>query len=150
MSPELKSEICDYLCKILSSLVDLRSCCEVAHFNVKGLNFYPLHQMFGSFVSALAADIDFVGETIVFLGGYADTYCGTALEKSICHTVPNGMKNANEFLVHLLECHKELHQYIVEVVEALLEEDVQGIADRLLGVQANLEKSIYFLESSLG
>lgn len=150
MSPELKESICEYLAVILSSLVDLRSCSEVAHFNVKGLNFYQLHQMFGSFAATLTADIDVIGETIVYLDGYADTYCGTAIADSVCHDVPNGLTNAVEILGHLLECYQELHEYVVEVVEALLEEDVQGIADILLGVQKNLEQAIYFLKSSGG
>jgi starvation-inducible DNA-binding protein len=150
MSPELKSSICEYLNKILSSLVDLRSCCEVAHFNVKGMNFYQFHLMFGEFVSALSSDIDFVGETIVFLDGYADTYCGTAINNSVCHDIPNGLTNPNQILTNLLECYLELHEFVIKTVEYLLEEDVQGVADRMLGVQANLEKSVYFLKSSLG
>ena len=149
MSPELKAAINEYLSVILSSLVDLRSCSEVAHFNVKGLNFYQLHQMFGGFAANLTEDIDVIGETIVYLDGYADTYCGTAIAKSVCPIVPNEIVEAENLLLRLRNCHKAVHQYIVEVVEELLEEEVQGVADTLLGVQKNLEKSIYFLESSL-
>ena len=145
MEEDLREEICEMLNMILATIADLAACVHNAHLNGKGINFYSLHKMYDQFRGELGFK-DMLGEIIVSLGGMAEVYPVQIAENSVCHSIPAEETNELTLLGHILQCYGEARECIVECVEELLEEDVQGIADSLLGIQVVLEKHIYIIQ----
>src|SRR6266481_9330048 len=87
----------------LADSTDLRSQVKWAHWNVKGLHFIQLHQLFDSLASHLEEQTDTIAERITTLGGVANGTVREAAAKS-------GLKEADlaaidgpsmlKFLVH--------------------------------------------------
>lgn len=55
----------------LADALDLRSQCKQAHWNVKGMQFHSLHELFDELAAELDAQADKIAERIAALGGYA-------------------------------------------------------------------------------
>jgi len=59
----------------LSDTIDLQTQAKHAHWNLKGLQFFELHQLFDQIAAHLEEHTDPIAERIVALGGFA---AGTA------------------------------------------------------------------------
>jgi len=145
MNEDLREEICELLNTVLATIVDLKACVHSAHLNAKGPNFYSLHKMYDQFRGELMFK-DMLGEVIVSLGGVAEVYPKQIYENSVCHSVPADITGEFEILGHILQCYGEARELIVEAVEELLGEDVQEIADVLMGIQTVLQNHIYIIQ----
>ncbi len=66
----------------LADSTDLRSQVKWAHWNVKGLHFIQLHQLFDSLASHLEEQTDTIAERITTLGGVANGTVREAAAKS--------------------------------------------------------------------
>ena len=55
----------------LAHMADLQTHAKHAHWNVKGAQFQPLHEVFGEIASRLVQQADDVAERIAALGGVA-------------------------------------------------------------------------------
>src|SRR3981081_93936 len=72
----------------LAGSVDLRSQVKWAHWNVKGMHFIQLHELFDSVAGHLEEQADTIAERIVTLGGVAN---GTVRESA----AKSGLKEAD-------------------------------------------------------
>src|SRR5260370_11399887 len=66
----------------LADSVDLRSQVKWAHWNVKGLHFIQLHELFDSVAEHLEEQTDTIAERLVALGGVANGTTREAAAKS--------------------------------------------------------------------
>src|SRR5260370_3305959 len=66
----------------LADSVDLRSQVKGAHWNVKGLHFIQLHELFDSVAEHLEEQTDTIAERLVALGGVANGTTREAAAKS--------------------------------------------------------------------
>jgi starvation-inducible DNA-binding protein len=66
-----RTKICDALNGVLADSIDLYSQIKVAHWNVKGPNFAPVHELFDRIAEAVEEQVDIVAERAVALGGRA-------------------------------------------------------------------------------
>src|SRR5258706_2190935 len=72
----------------LADSVDLRSQVKWAHWNVKGMHFIQLHELFDSVAAHLEDQTDTIAERLVALGGVAN---GTSREAA----AKSGLKEAD-------------------------------------------------------
>jgi len=133
----------------LADSTDLRTQVKWAHWNVKGLHFIQLHELFDSVASHLEEQTDTIAERITALGGVAN---GTAREVA----VKSGLKEADltasdgpsmlKFLVHNVAHHANALR------EAVQESDDLGDAitcDLFTTLTRELDKDLWFLEAHL-
>jgi starvation-inducible DNA-binding protein len=133
----------------LADSVDLRSQAKWAHWNVKGLNFIQLHQLFDSVAAHLEDQTDTIAERVVTLGGVANGTTREAAAKS-------GLKEADlsasdgasqlKWLVHNVAHHANALR------QAVNESDDLGdkiTTDLFTALTRELDKDLWFLEAHL-
>ena len=133
----------------LADSTDLRSQVKWAHWNVKGLHFIQLHELFDSVASHLEEQTDSIAERITALGGVANGTIREAASKS-------GLKEADltasdgpsmlKFLVHNVAHHANALR------EGVQESDDLGdpiTTDLLTQLTRELDKDLWFLEAHI-
>jgi starvation-inducible DNA-binding protein len=133
----------------LADSTDLRTQVKWAHWNVKGMHFIQLHELFDSIAGHLEDQTDSIAERITTLGGVAN---GTAREVA----AKSGLKEADltasdgpamlKFLVHNVAHHANALR------EAIQESDDLGdpiTCDLFTTLTRELDKDLWFLEAHL-
>jgi starvation-inducible DNA-binding protein len=133
----------------LADSTDLRTQLKWAHWNVKGMYFIQLHELFDSVASHLEEQTDMIAERAAALGGVANGTVREAAAKS-------GLKEADlsasdgasmlKFLVHNVAHHANA------VRTAIQESDDLGdatTADLFTQLSRELDKDLWFLEAHL-
>ncbi|MGB9469333.1 MAG: DNA starvation/stationary phase protection protein Dps, partial [Candidatus Acidiferrum sp.] len=133
----------------LADSTDLRTQVKWAHWNVKGLHFIQLHELFDSIAAHLEDQTDTIAERAAALGGVANGTVREAAAKS-------GLKEADlsasdgpsmlKFLVHNVAHHANA------VRTAIQESDDLGdatTADLFTQLSRELDKDLWFLEAHL-
>ena len=133
----------------LADSTDLRAQVKWAHWNVKGLHFIQLHELFDSIASHLEEQTDSIAERAATLGGVAN---GTVREAA----ARSGLKEADlsasdgpsmlKFLVHNVAHHANALRTAVQ------ESDDLGdpiTADLFTQLTRKLDKDLWFLEAHL-
>ena len=133
----------------LADSVDLRSQVKWAHWNLKGMHFIQLHELFDSVATHLEEQTDTIAERIAALGGVANGTVREAAAKS-------GLKEANlsasdgasqlKWLVHNVAHHANALRQAVNESEDL---DDKITADLFTTVTRELDKDLWFLEAHL-
>lgn len=133
----------------LADSADLRSQVKWAHWNLKGMHFIQLHELFDSVASHLDEQTDSIAERVTTLGGVAN---GTVRESA----AKSGLKEADltasdgasmlKFLVHNVAHHANALR------EAVQESGDLGdaiTADLFTQLTRELDKDLWFLEAHL-
>ena len=133
----------------LADSTDLRSQVKWAHWNLKGMHFIQLHELFDSVASHLEEQTDTVAERISTLGGVANGTVREAAAKS-------GLKEADltasdgasmlKFLVHNVAHHANAMREAVQESDDL---DDAITADLFTQLTRELDKDLWFLEAHL-
>lgn len=71
LSTEVREKMIDVLNQQLAGIFDLFSQAKQAHWNVKGAQFFPLHELFEKLAVELAVYADDIAERATALGGLA-------------------------------------------------------------------------------
>jgi starvation-inducible DNA-binding protein len=71
LAPDVRSEMIALLNQQLANTFDLYSQTKQAHWNVKGAQFYPLHELFDKLAEELEGYADLIAERATALGGLA-------------------------------------------------------------------------------
>lgn len=133
----------------LADCADLRTQVKWAHWNLKGINFIALHELFDSVADHLEEQTDTIAERVAALGGVAN---GTAREVA----AKSGLKEADltasnatsmlKFVVHNVAHHANAMR------EAVQESDDLGDAitcDLFTTLTRELDKDLWFLEAHI-
>jgi starvation-inducible DNA-binding protein len=133
----------------LADSIDLRSQVKWAHWNLKGMHFIQLHELFDSIASHLEEQTDTIAERVTTLGGVAN---GT-IREAVSHS---GLKEADlgaadgqsmlKFLVHNVGHHANA---LREAVNAGNDLGDAITADLFTQLTRELDKDLWFLEAHL-
>jgi starvation-inducible DNA-binding protein len=133
----------------LADSVDLRSQVKWAHWNVKGMHFIQLHQLFDSVAGHLEDHTDTIAERIVTLGGVAN---GTTREAAGKSTLKEADLTASDGASQLKWLVHNVAHHANALRQAVKESDDLGDAittDLFTSVTRELDKDLWFLEAHL-
>ncbi|MGH2415575.1 MAG: DNA starvation/stationary phase protection protein Dps, partial [Microcystaceae cyanobacterium] len=85
LSAEIRTQVVAILNQTLAASLDLKTQTKQAHWNVKGKDFYQLHELFDEIAGELEEFIDMFAERITALAG---TAMGTARLAAINSILP--------------------------------------------------------------
>jgi starvation-inducible DNA-binding protein len=85
---ETRGGIIEMLNARLADSLDLKSQAKQAHWNVKGMNFIALHELFDQVATEVEAYSDLLAERVTILGGTAEGTVRVAAEKSSLSQYP--------------------------------------------------------------
>jgi len=133
----------------LADASDLKSQVKQAHWNVKGPNFFQLHELFDGIAGRLDAQIDDVAERAVQLGG---TALGTVRLAAAASALPEYPAGLTDGLSHAAAIADRLAAYGAALRSAIDESTALGdadTADMFTGFSREADKDLWFVESHL-
>ena len=149
LSTPVRSHVVELLNQTLAATLDLKTQVKQAHWNVKGMDFYQLHEMFDEMAGELEDYVDMVAERVTALGGLAMGTVRTAAKESILPEYPFDILDGKDHLVALAE---RFAPYAKHLREAIAKTDELGdadTADLYTEISRTIDKRLWFLEAHL-
>ncbi len=146
---ETREQIITLLNQQLADTFDLYSQTKQAHWNVKGMQFIQLHELFDQLAGELLPYVDDMAERATTLGG---TALGTARMASAASRLPEYPANAfgsQESVAALVERYAALAASTRAAIDTSGNLGDADTADLFTGISRGLDKSLWFLEAHL-
>lgn len=143
---EKRTAVVRILNQQLANLSDLASQTKQAHWNVRGPEFYQLHQLFDDLYEPFGEHIDTVAERAVTLGGFAMGTVRCAAASSALEEFPLE-PGALEYVKALAKRYAQTANAIREAIDQTDELGDADSADLLTQISRELDKSTWFLEA---
>lgn len=146
---EARSQIVVLLNKTLAATSDLKTQVKQAHWNVKGTDFYQLHELFDEIAGELEEYVDMFAERVTALGGYAMGTARMAAANSILPEYPTDILAGMEHVTALAD---RFAPYAKHLREAINKTDDLGdldTADLYTEVSRTIDKRLWFLDAHL-
>lgn len=149
LSEDVRSGVVSVLSQTLATTIDLKTQVKQAHWNVKGMNFYQLHELFDEMASELEEYVDMVAERITALGAIAYGTARVAAESSELAEYP---LDATSGKAHVTALAERFALYAKHVRDAIDKTDDLGdsdTADLYTEISRTIDKRLWFLEAHL-
>ena len=133
----------------LADTSDLYSQAKQAHWNVKGAQFFQLHELFDKLADQLQDFVDLIAERVTALGG---TALGTVRMSAAASRLPDFPVEANGSMATvqtLVQRFAQLSKSTRSAIEAATATGDADTADLFTEVSRELDKSLWFLEAHL-
>lgn len=85
---DVREQMIEILNARLADSLDLKSQAKQAHWNVKGMNFIALHELFDQVATEVEGYTDMIAERVTVLGGTAEGTVRVAGQKSTLNQYP--------------------------------------------------------------
>jgi starvation-inducible DNA-binding protein len=139
----------DLLNARLADTADLYSQIKQAHWNVKGLNFFQLHELFDQLATEVFPFIDLIAERATALGGAALGTARMAAASSSLPEYPVEATEGREHLKALIDRYAAFTSSIREAIDAADEHHDKSTADIFTEISRAVDKQLWFLEAHL-
>jgi starvation-inducible DNA-binding protein len=133
----------------LADASDLKSQAKQAHWNVKGIHFFQLHELFDQVATAVESHIDLIAERATALGGTALGTVRVAAQNSTLaeypHEIIEGRDHVDALSTALAEFGKQIRKGIDEA-DDLGDKDT---ADLFTEISREIDKFLWFVEAHI-
>lgn len=149
LAPEVQVETIEILNLTLATTIDLWMQVKCAHWNVKGMQFYALHQLFNTVAEQLDMFANLLGERVAAIGGVALGTVQIATKKSQLPPYPDNISTCKEFITVIAErmsTYAQSVRYCIEIADGLGETDT---ADLYTDISRATDKSLWMIEAHL-
>jgi starvation-inducible DNA-binding protein len=133
----------------LADAADLKSQIKYAHWNVKGMHFQQLHELFDAVATHIEAQVDTIAERITALGGVAH---GTVRQAAATSTLPEYQVDATDGEEHLSAVIARVAKYVNAArhdIDQAARLGDQATADLFTEIVRDTDKDLWFLEAHL-
>lgn len=148
LEPKVRQEMIGLLNQQLADTFDLFSQTKQAHWNVKGMQFFQLHELYDKLAAELLEFVDTVAERATALGGSA---AGTARMAADATRLPEYplVVNSKESIEALVQRFAQVAESTRAAIDIAAEAGDEDTADVFIEISRALDKALYFLESHL-
>lgn len=146
---DVRKQVAGVLNQTLAATLDLKTQTKQAHWNVKGMDFFQLHELFDEMASELEEYVDMVAERITALGG---TPLGTSRIAAANSILAEYDLDAVDGVEHVTALAERFATYARHVREAIAQTDDLGdadTADLYTEISRTIDKRLWFLEAHL-
>jgi starvation-inducible DNA-binding protein len=144
---EVRTQLIDLLNAQLADTFDVFSQAKQAHWNVKGAQFYQLHELFDRIASELASHVDLIAERVTALGGVAMGTVRMAAQRSRVPEYDVDVTDSQPVVNALAVRFANVAASTRRAIEIAGEHGDEGTADLLTEVSRALDKTLWFLEA---
>jgi starvation-inducible DNA-binding protein len=149
LDAETRDQIVALLNQQLADTFDLYSQTKQAHWNVKGPQFFQLHELFDKLAAELLDHVDTIAERSTTLGGTALGTARMAAAKSRLPEYSAEITGGRKSTEALVTRYAELAATTRAAIDHADELGDVDTADLFTGVSRGLDKSLWFLEAHL-
>lgn len=144
-----RREMVQLLNQQLADTFDLFTQTKQAHWNVKGPQFYQLHELYDHLAEGLLAHVDTIAERATALGGAATGTARMAAGATRLDEFPADPVGSLESVRLLVERYADVAQSTREGIDQAEQAEDMVTSDLLTQVAHDLDKSLWFLEAHL-
>jgi starvation-inducible DNA-binding protein len=149
LAPDVRGPMIGLLNQQLADTFDLYGQTKQAHWNVRGPQFYPLHELFDKLAEQLEGYADLIAERATALGGLAQGTVRLSAANSRLTESPPGVTASLPTVEALAENYAALAASTREAIDAADGQGDAGTADLFTEVSRGLDKALWFLEAHL-
>jgi starvation-inducible DNA-binding protein len=146
---ETRKKMIDLLNRQLADTFDLFSQTKQSHWNVKGAQFYQLHELYDALAGELLAYVDLIAERATALGGAAQGTVRMAAGATRLPEYPAGGIDSLPSVDALAKRFAALAATIRKAIDTAEQAEDMDTADLFTEVSRGLDKSLWFLEAHL-
>lgn len=146
---ETRSQVAALLNRALASTLDLKTQVKQAHWNVKGMDFYQLHELFDEMASELEEYVDMLAERITALGGLALGTARVAAAQSVLPEYPLEIIGGKEHVTALAERFAPYAKLVREAIDRTDDLGDMDTSDLFTEISRTIDKRLWFLEAHL-
>jgi starvation-inducible DNA-binding protein len=149
LSEKVREQLIERLNQTLASVLDLKTHTKQAHWNVKGKDFYQLHELFDTLATEAEAYVDLVAERITTLGGTALGTARLSAAASVLTEYPHDIFQGADHIKALADRYAALAKHVRESSEFADEQGDASTADLYTEVSRGLDMRLWFLEAHI-
>ncbi len=149
IAAEIRTQVVEILNQTLAATLDLKTQAKQAHWNVKGMNFYQLHELFDQLSGELEEFVDLVAERITALAGTALGTARIAATNSILPEYPLDAVDGKEHISALAERFAIYAEHLRSGIEQTDKLGDADTADLYTEISRGIDKRLWFLEAHL-
>jgi starvation-inducible DNA-binding protein len=149
VAAEVRGPMIALLNQQLAGTFDLYSQTKQAHWNVKGAQFYPLHELFDKLAEVLEGYVDLIAERVTALGGLAQGTVRLSAANSQLAEFPPEVTDSLPTVEALAERYAALAASTRRAIEAANGQGDADTTDLFTEVSRGLDKALWFLEAHL-
>ncbi|NLF63589.1 MAG: DNA starvation/stationary phase protection protein Dps [Chloroflexi bacterium] len=146
---DAREELVALLNQHLADAFALYSHSKQAHWNVKGMDFMQLHELFDELAELVLGFVDMIAERITALGGTAMGTVHMAGSATGLEDIPIDMTGGEAFVEALAERFAQHAEGVREAIDTADQLGDMATSDLFTEIVRGLDKSLYFLEAHL-
>lgn len=146
---ESREPMVDLLNQQLADILDLMTQTKQAHWNVKGRDFYQLHELFDELAANLAGHMDTIAERATALGGLATGTARMAAANSRLPEYPLDVTEGMDHVSCLTDRYATFAAGIRRAIDSAEDLGDKGSADLFTDIVRDIDKQLWFLEAHL-
>lgn len=149
LSQNVRTNSIQRLNRCLADSLILRTQTKYAHWNVKGLQFYSLHELFDDIAEELEDHVDSIAERVTSLGGKANGSAHQSVAQTGIPALTQNAVSGVEF-IEVLADHLAMHNAnLATDIQAATQAGDVDTADLLNEISREIGKQLWFLEAHL-
>lgn len=146
---QAREELVGLLNRRLADASDLKSQAKQAHWNVKGMSFIALHELFDRVATAAEAHTDLIAERITTLGGTAYGTVRTAAKQSSLTEYPLEITDGTAHADALSAVLADFGKLVRRDIDTASDLGDQDTADLLTEISRETDKNLWFVEAHI-
>lgn len=146
---ETRQAMATLLNQALADTTDLYSQTKQAHWNVKGMEFFQLHDLYDRLADTIFGYIDVIAERVTAIGAVAQGTMRMAAENSQLPEFAAGLGDGKEFTTMLAERYAQYAASARAGIDAATEAGDMDTADLFTDISRDADKALWFLEAHL-
>jgi starvation-inducible DNA-binding protein len=149
LAEDIRVKVIEILNQTLAATLDLKTQTKQAHWNVKGMDFYQLHELFDEMATELEEYVDMVAERVTALGGVAMGTARIAAAESILPEYALDAVSGAEHVTALADRFGAYAKHLREAIDSTDELGDADTADLYTEISRTIDKRLWFLEAHL-
>jgi len=149
LAEELRVKVIEILNQTLAATLDLKTQTKQAHWNVKGMDFLQLHELFDEMATELEEYVDMVAERVTALGGTALGTARIAAESSILPEYALDAVSGKDHVTALADRYGAYAKHVRVAIDQTDELGDADTADLYTEISRAIDKRLWFLEAHL-
>ncbi len=146
---ENRTQLVALLNLALALTLDLKTQVKQAHWNVKGMNFMALHQLFDQMATQLEEYVDMLAERMTALGGVPMGTVRVVAEVSTLPEYPFEIVHGKDHVLALADRLAPYAKIIREMIGQSSDLEDVNTADLYTEISRQIDKYLWFLEAHL-
>jgi starvation-inducible DNA-binding protein len=149
LSEKIRIPLVEQLNKTLASVLDLKTHVKQAHWNVKGKDFFQLHELFDKLAGEVEEYVDLVAERVTTLGGTALGTARLAVQNSVLQEYPHDIFTGMEHIKALVTGYATIGKHLREGIEKAQTLGDADTADLYTQLSRGIDMRLWFLEAHI-